>query len=915
MIILSSLRSFYHTNRPIRNYRTKWFPELNWFWYIRPVRKHVVVIGTYLALTLLLTWPLVLRFGGFVAGDGSDDPALTWNLWWFKHAVLDMQVSPLRTDFMFYPIGINLVFYTLTLLNDALALPIYALAGLIPAANVELCLSFVLSGYGAFLLARYILRDARTRAAGPVPNRTSLAAPVLAGLIYAFSTNKMLYASLGQFNIASSQWIPFYILYLLRLRAGVLASQPIKALLRPVLMAALFLLLQAYAEFTFASFLVVFTVIFLAWHVRPRRVLMRMTAALAVMAGAFVLGFLPILVPMAEELRIEGDIFVQGSGFAEAFSADMLGFFVPGRLHPILGGVEGLFQFPYINFVFIGWLTLVLAMLGASRWRRLWQTRFWGSTTLIFGLLALGPGLRINGTEVFRPLPFALLQVVPVFNGNRYPSRYSVLITLGVAILAALGVQRLLTTTGARKGAKQTWLTAACAVGIVLEHLSGLPLSDYRVPSFYADIRAEPGDFTVLELPLDWRNGFRITGTPDKIFMLSQFYQTAHEKRMLSGNTSRNPELKFQYFTESPVINSLIALETNHELDAATLARDKQLAPAVMGFFGVRYIVVRPEAGDTLQPYLQAVLPGLRLWREENSVRVFRIDPQVLTTTVHVDPRAPDARLYFAEGWGEVGEQRVWAQRHETRLLLPLSGADSTLNLRLTSPADGQSVSAVLNGHPVESFALAKGSASYSVHLPGSWSQAGINDVRLQWAQLYDVRFMSGYGMLTAHDRFVVVKSAGEEVGDFAHIWIDGRDWSPDQRGYNYVGFNPLIDSFEPLSHAFDTFESPDASLALAKFLPAKAGWNADALAVRDEASRNLSGDAKQALLQLGVHAAIGWRWSHAFLRYTGPDLQVITREDASPIRPAIVSIGERITAPEVAGAVESIDIVSGTPN
>src|SRR5205823_1700213 len=129
-------------------------------------------------------------------------------------------------NFMFYPVGVNLVFYTLTLLNDALAIPVYALAGLVPAANVELCLSFVLSGYGAFLLARYVLRDTRRpEAAGP-DTRIGLAAAVIAGIIYAFSTNKMLYASLGQFNIASSQWIPFYILYLLRLRSGLHSGAP-----------------------------------------------------------------------------------------------------------------------------------------------------------------------------------------------------------------------------------------------------------------------------------------------------------------------------------------------------------------------------------------------------------------------------------------------------------------------------------------------------------------------------------------------------------------------------------------------------------------------------------------------------------------------------------------------------------------
>ncbi|MEP7198344.1 MAG: hypothetical protein ABI874_00890, partial [Chloroflexota bacterium] len=176
------------------------------------MRKHLLVLGLYTALALLVTWPLALRFGTHVIGDGSDDPALTWNLWWFKHAVLDLHASPLSTDFMFYPIGINLVFYTLTLLNDALSLPLQAVFGLVPAANVLLLSSFVLSGYGAFLLTAYLLRNAtadsgrrtaRVHAgiwdpcarSGILSLRFSSA--FIAGLVFAFSSNKLLYASLG----------------------------------------------------------------------------------------------------------------------------------------------------------------------------------------------------------------------------------------------------------------------------------------------------------------------------------------------------------------------------------------------------------------------------------------------------------------------------------------------------------------------------------------------------------------------------------------------------------------------------------------------------------------------------------------------------------------------------------------------
>ena len=53
----------------------------------------------------------------FMDGDGSDDPALAWNLWWAGYSLLDLHASPLFTDFMFYPIGINLAYFTITLLN------------------------------------------------------------------------------------------------------------------------------------------------------------------------------------------------------------------------------------------------------------------------------------------------------------------------------------------------------------------------------------------------------------------------------------------------------------------------------------------------------------------------------------------------------------------------------------------------------------------------------------------------------------------------------------------------------------------------------------------------------------------------------------------------------------------------------
>jgi hypothetical protein len=214
-------------------------------------KRHLLVVGLYSLLALVLTYPLALHFTTHVPGDGGDDPALAWNLWWVKYALLDLGTNPFHCDYMFHPIGINLAFYTLTVLNALLSIPLQGTLGLVPASNVVLLSSFVLGGYGTFLLVRHLLSEKH-------PSSSTFYAPFMAGLVYAFSSSKLFYASLGQFNIASSQWIPFCVLFLLKMQ-----KRPGR--LRYPLLAALFLLFQAWAEMTYATFLIVFVVVLVGY--------------------------------------------------------------------------------------------------------------------------------------------------------------------------------------------------------------------------------------------------------------------------------------------------------------------------------------------------------------------------------------------------------------------------------------------------------------------------------------------------------------------------------------------------------------------------------------------------------------------------------------------------------------------------
>jgi len=66
-------------------------------------RHQLLILLAYTLVALALTWPLALRLSTHVPGDGSDDPPLTWNLWWVPHALLVEGANPFKTDRIFYP--------------------------------------------------------------------------------------------------------------------------------------------------------------------------------------------------------------------------------------------------------------------------------------------------------------------------------------------------------------------------------------------------------------------------------------------------------------------------------------------------------------------------------------------------------------------------------------------------------------------------------------------------------------------------------------------------------------------------------------------------------------------------------------------------------------------------------------------
>jgi len=884
-----------------------------------------LVILAYTLLALALTWPLAANLCSHVPGNGVDDPPLTWNLWWVQHALLDLGINPFACEFLFYPLGINLAFYTLTILNGLLSIPLQAIWGLIPASNILLISSFILGGYGAFLLAldsihsaQLAARNARDWGHGVYSrSRVSYAAAFAAGALYAYASSKMSYAALGQWNIASSQWIPFYVLYLFKM-----GRSPRRW--RYPLMAALFLVFQAYAELTFATFLVLFTGLWAVWQVvaswRASDIgqVGRLSAGLALLGLIFVLGLFPMLAMMVPDMLVEGDILVEGGGFAAIFSADLAGFLVPTRLHPLFGSLADSFSFHHGvgQHIYVGYAALVLAVVGGIAWWRRIEVRFWVLSILVFWLLTMGPSLQINGQDTGLPLPFALVAQLPFFRGNRYPSRYSVLLVLSLSVLVGFGLLALLNKIRAvrprwleRKG-----LLAASSLLLValllFEHLScPLPLSDMQVPVIYRMIAEEmPGDWTLLDLPVAWRNGARVTGTQDPIIMFQQYYQSVHGKRILAGNTSRNPPLKFQYFTEAPLINTLIALETGHSVDPAVVDRDRILAADVLRFLNIEAVVIHPaEAGPEVVSYVETTMPVEPFYEGENAV-AYDVDLPPWPEAWSVVPGDELARLSYAEGWGLPAHGMIWAQRMAARLLVPLDGSPQRMTFRAYGPADGQRLWVEVNGQPIQRIDLTPGWAEYEAIVPAGVAREGLNELWLRFDKVYPAselrlspRAIGRTGVESPVN--LVVQSAGLEVGSFGHIYVDGVDVSPNRRGYNVAVIHPQTGQVEQVG-TFDTHLDEGASQALADFLRAIPQARIVAVAAADEASRLLGQEAVDALRDIGASGDLRdkFRWGQAIVGVKGASPGTAL-EALDWMRPASIVVGEGATEPSLTAA------------
>jgi hypothetical protein len=369
--------------------------------------RHVSVAGSlYLALTLVLTWPLIRGIARDVPSDLADPLLNCWILAWGSEHILRLLSGQwgafhgFWSTNAFYPHTLTLAYSEHLIVPAIQATPIYVLSGnVILAYNCLFLSTFVLSGIGAYLLAVELIGDRR--------------AAFVAGLLFAFAPYR--FDQLPHLQVMSSQWMPFA---LLGFRRYVVTRR-----LRYCFGGLLALVAQGLSCGYYLLFFTPFAALYAVWemarHGRLKDV--RMWLAFVFAALVFVGVTLPFLLPYAELRALEPttrDMLTVCTG-----SADLFSYVSSNPRSPIWGSVltaitrgEGQL-FPGLATLILAGIAGVAALLrrlaasapetGVWPWRR---RGTWVALGAVF-FCAMSLSITLTGRSVRLPLGVATLTV------------------------------------------------------------------------------------------------------------------------------------------------------------------------------------------------------------------------------------------------------------------------------------------------------------------------------------------------------------------------------------------------------------------------------------------------------------------------------------------------------------------------
>jgi hypothetical protein len=583
----------------------------------RVLHSPALICALYGLLALISTHPLWRHLATAVPSDIGDPLLNTWILAWDGHALLTDPAHLFDAN-IFFPLKDTLA-YSEHLLSTALPmLPILLISGEpVLAYNVAFLTSFMLSGFGLYLLA---LRYSGNRLAA-----------FLAGLAFAFGPYRL--SLIAHLSLLTVQWLPLALLYL-----GIFMSttsrpsrsaEPFNEVYpeprpkqsrraqdrrsrRGLALFAFFFICQAATSWHLAVFAAFIVALYALGNWLTRRTAFSWSVLVGLGAAALVgtLVMVPLILPY---LRVLPELHksrpwdtivtfaATPTDYLAAYPANLFfgqltapfrtrtGFVKEHTLFPgLLASVLTAFSLVFFGKKGAGPSTLrpfdpAQGRRGPGQARlRAGGVRsvvgiFWVILALSISL-TFGPFLRLKGWGVAIPMPYHLLtRLMPGLSLMRVPPRWMIVGLFAMSLLLGFSLTSIFAWVR-RKGwsAQRVYgLALLLGLGLLAEgYAAPIPLaqagSTAQLPEVYRWLASDGDDYAILEIP------FYSAPQPEYPEAKRLYASTIHWKKLVNGYSgftpSRQPELA-QRLAGFPDQEAIAALQE-------------------LGAQGVRYLIV-----------------------------------------------------------------------------------------------------------------------------------------------------------------------------------------------------------------------------------------------------------------------------------------------------------------------------------
>ena len=418
----------------------------------------------YLTLAILTSLPVWISPVSQIVGGGGDPQTMLWWLSWTPFA-LSHHMNPLFTDYMNYPAGANALWNSSMLFAGTAGWPLtLAWPGGTVTYNVIMTGSLGVSAWLAYLAIRRYIPHPVGAAAG--------------GLLYGFSPY-MIAQSLGHANLVMSAITPPLLVLLLdealirqRWRGWLTVLAISSIALAQFFIWEEILLTEAIAAAVFIGALLLLS--------SRDAVRVRALHAKRVLCGVIgitgVLLVYPVVYQLLGPQRVLGGP-VQGT---DIFVTDPLNFVLPTSVQLIAPGpvtdISNHFSGNVSEWdAYLGLPLLVLLFAVLFRFRQVLLVRVAGVTGIVMAVLSLGDHLHLAGHRSPIPLPWWLIDRIPVIN-NILPVRLMLFVYLAAACLLAFTLSQIGSTR------RNALMSAAVFALVFVPLLPRLPLLNTSVP-------------------------------------------------------------------------------------------------------------------------------------------------------------------------------------------------------------------------------------------------------------------------------------------------------------------------------------------------------------------------------------------------------------------------------------------------